>query len=259
MKFAHLKAVVGAMALSIAMAGTAQAQITSGTSDNTRVRIGTSTVVGGPHSAGKVGIWVPNLPTMPVRWFVDFEGLQAVSPPVGAGPGVTTVNNPSGTISDHSKYGRFDFSKVDGHNVYYGEWSQTGSASAGDHTVYFGGTGATAAGSIPTSGTASYNVYGLSNYAGNGQLSGTFNANFGTKTLTGSISSATYALNIGTATIAAGGFTGSGATASNPATSTTLATGGSVSGKFFGSAAQALAGIATFSNRQYNAAFGGKQ
>lgn len=257
MKFAHLKAVVGAMALSLAMAGTAQAQITSGTSDSTKVRIDTSTVVGGPHSAGKVGIWVPALGTVPTRRFVDFEGLQGgPNPPANT---VTTINNPTGTITDHSKFGRFDFSKVDGYNVYYGEWSQTGLASAGDHTVYFGGTGATAAGNVPTSGTASYNVYGLSNYAGNGQLSGTFNANFGTNTLTGSISSATYALNIGTATIASGGFTGSGATASNPATSTTLATGGSVSGKFFGSAAQALAGIATFSNRQYNAAFGGKQ
>lgn len=257
MKFDHLKAVVGAVALSVAFAGAAQAQITSGSSDIGKVRIDASTVVGGPHTSGKVGIWVPNLGTVPTRRYVDFEGLQGGPNPTANI--VTTVNNPTGTITDHSKYGRFDFSKVDGYNVYYGEWSQTGSASAGDHTVYFGGTGATAASSVPTSGTATYNVYGLSNYAGNGQLSGTFNANFGTNTLTGSISSATYALNIGTATIAAGGFSGSGATATNPTTSATLATGGAVSGKFFGSSAQALAGIATFSNRQYNAAFGGKQ
>ena len=49
MKFVHLKAVVGAMALSIALAGTAQAQIalsdiTYATSDDTNVDIGVSNV-----------------------------------------------------------------------------------------------------------------------------------------------------------------------------------------------------------------------
>ena len=50
------------------------------------------------------------------------------------------------------------------------------------------------------------------------------------------------------------------ATASNAATSATLASGGDVSGQFFGSAAQALAGVATFAgSRQYDTAFGGSQ
>ncbi|WP_176400219.1 Slam-dependent surface lipoprotein [Sphingobium sp. Z007] len=264
MKFVHLKAVVGAMALSIALAGTAQAQIalsdiTYATSDDTNVDIGVSNVPFGPHTSGKVGITVPSLNGL---FFVDFEGLQNASPPVvvNAGePGVTTVNNPTGTVTDHSQYGRFDLTKVDGQNVYYGEWSQTGSASAGDHTVYYAGTGGTLAANVPTSGTATYSVQGLSNFASNSQLNGSFNANFGAGTLTGSISSANYALNIGTANISGSGFSGAGATASNPSTSTTLATGGNVSGSFFGSAAQALAGVATFSNRQYDAAFGGSQ
>lgn len=256
MNFAHLKAFVGVAALGFALAGPAHAQvvlsdITYETSNAENVDIDVSNVPFGPHSAGKVGITVPSLNGL---FYVDFEGLQNSSPPVN---GVTTVNNPTGTVTDHSQYGRFDFAKVDGQNVYFGEWSQTGSASAGDHTVYYAGTGGTTA--VPTSGVATYNVNGVSNYASNGKLSGTFTANFGTSQLTGSISSATYALNIGTATIGGTGFSGSGAVASNPSTSTTLATGGNVSGNFFGTSAQALAGIATFANNQYDAAFGGSQ
>lgn len=266
MNFVHLKAVVGAMALSVVLAGTAQAQlvIASDTSDSTKVQIGESTVAfpGSPHTAGKVGIWVPALPAAaPNRWFVDFEGLQGTATPTANI--VTTVNNPTGTTTDHSQYGRFDFSKVDGYNIYYGEWSQTGSATAGDHTVYYGGTGASTAASVNAlTGTAvNYNVYGLSNYAGNGQLSGTFTANFVNDTLTGSIQSANYKVDIGTADILGAAIDGVDARAYNLASSTTVpvASNGVVSGQFFGSAAQALAGIVEFSSSQYDTAFGGKQ
>ncbi|MBT2245924.1 transferrin-binding protein-like solute binding protein [Sphingobium sp. BHU LFT2] len=249
------------------MGGAAQAQvvladITSGTSDVDNVEIGVSNVPFGPHTSGKVGISVPALG--PGTFFVDFEGLQNASAPVVITPGlpgVTTVNNPTGTITDHSQYGRFDLTRVDGQNVFYGEWNQSDDASLGDHTVYFAGTGATLAANVPTSGTATYSVQGLSDYANNSQLNGTFTANFSGSggTLTGSIASATYALNIGTANISGNGFSGSGAVASNPSTSATLATNGNVSGNFFGSAAQALAGVATFANNQYDAAFGGSQ
>ncbi|MEE4450555.1 Slam-dependent surface lipoprotein [Novosphingobium resinovorum] len=261
MKFVHLKAVVGAMALSVALAGTAQAQITSATSDSAKVQIGESNVVGGPHTAGKVGIWVPALPTTPTRLFVDFQGLQGTATPTANI--VTTVNNPTGTITDHSQYGRFDFSKVDGYTVYYGEWSQTGSASAGDHTVYFGGTGASTDAAVNgLTGTAvNYNVYGLSNYAGNGQLNGTLTANFVADTLTGSIQSGNYKVDIGTADIIGSTIDGIDAEAFTVSggVPTSVATNGVVSGQFFGSAAQALAGIVEFSNRQYDTAFGGKQ
>src|SRR3546814_12761378 len=89
-------------------------------------------------------------------------------------------------VDDHSTYGRFDFAKVGSYDLYFGEWSQTGSATAGDHTVYFGGTGATSSGNMPSSGSANYTVKGISNYALSGtQLSGSFTANVGAGGQTG--------------------------------------------------------------------------
>lgn len=171
MNFAHLKALGLALALSSAMAGAAQAQVVGGTSDSSKVTIAASTVVGGPHSAGKVGIHVPNLAA---GQYIDFQGLQSV---LGTDAnGVTTFTAVTGTVTDHSQYGRFDFAKVSGYDIYFGEWKQTASVSAGDHTVYYGGTGAST--SVPSSGSASYSVKGISDYANKGILTGTFNATF---------------------------------------------------------------------------------
>ena len=256
MKFVHLKALGLALALSSALAGAAQAQVVGGSSDTSKVKIGTSTVVGGPHTAGKVGINVPAL--LPAQ-YVDFQGLQTV---LGTdGNGVTTFTNTTGTVTDHSQYGRFDFAKVSGYDIYFGEWTQTGSATAGDHTVYYGGTGAST--SIPASGSATYSVKGISDYQNRGILTGTFTANFTGSggSLTGSLANAgsTYGVNIGTATIATGGtFAGTGATATGSG-GTTLASSGLVSGRFFGSNVNALAGLVSFSGaaRQYSTAFGG--
>lgn len=256
MKFANLKALGLALALSSAMAGAAQAQVVGGTSDSSKVTIAASTVVGGPHTAGKVGIHVPNLDP---GEYVDFQGLQTV---LGTdASGVTTFTAVTGTVTDHSQYGRFDFAKVSGYDIYFGEWKQTASVTAGDHTVYYGGTGAST--SVPSSGSASYSVKGISDYQGKGILNGTFNASFTGSggTLTGSLANAggTYGVNIGTATISSGGtFTGAGGSATG-AGGTPLASSGLVSGRFFGSNVNALAGTVAFSgaNRQYSTAFGG--
>ena len=272
MKFVHLKAVVGAMALSVALAGTAQAQvvladITSGTSDDTKVNIGVSNVPFGPHRSDRVGISVPSL--QPNDFFVDFQGLQTASPPVN---GVTSIHNPTGTVTDHSQYGRFDIAKVDGQNLYFGEWSQTANVAAGDHTVYYAGTGGTSVGNIPTSTSATYNLKGVSDYQNKGLLEGQLNVTFtsgGNGSLTSGFldngvgSASTYKVDLGSASITAGVISGSSAVASNPSTSTTLASLGTVDGRFFGSSAQAVAGIVTFRNvstdRQYDTAFGGTQ
>ncbi|WP_395397935.1 Slam-dependent surface lipoprotein [Novosphingobium sp. BL-8A] len=257
MKFSHLKAFGLSLAISTAMVGSAHAQVVGESSDSAKVKIAASTVVGGPHSAGKVGI---NVPSMLTDQYIDFQGLQTT---LGTDAnGVTSFVNTTQATTDHSKYGRFDYAKVGSYDVYYGEWSQTGSATAGDHTVYYGGTGATADASVPTSGTATYAVKGISNYATNGaQLTGTFTANFGAGTVTGSIQNASLKVDIGTADIIGSQIAGFGtATASNASTNATLASGGDVSGQFFGSAAQALAGVATFAgSNQYNTAFGGTQ
>ena len=166
MTFAHLKVLGLALGLSSALAGVAQAQVVGGTSDSSKVTIAASTVVGGPHTAGKVGIHVPNLAA---SQYIDFQGLQTI---LGTDAnGVTTFTAVTGTVTDHSQYGRFDFAKVGSHDIYFGEWKQTASVTAGDHTVYYGGTGAST--SVPSSGSASYSVKGISDYQGKGVLNGT--------------------------------------------------------------------------------------
>jgi hypothetical protein len=255
MKYAYLKALGVAAGMSSVMAGVAHAQVVGGSSDTGQVTIASSTVVGGPHTSGKVGIHVPNLSA---GQYVDFQGLQTASPPIG---GVTSIDQITGTVTDHSKYGRFDFAKVSGYDVYFGEWKQTASVTAGDHTVYYGGTGAST--SVPSSGSASYTVKGISDYQGKGLLSGTFNASFTGSggLLTGSLANAggTYGVNIGTAAISSsGGISGNNASATGSG-GTPLASSGAVSGRFFGSNVNALAGTVAFSGaaRQYSTAFGG--
>lgn len=255
MKSLQLKTLAIALAASAAFAGTAHAGIYGGSSDTTKANVGASTVNGGPHVSGRPGIGVPNT-GLTTR--VDFQGLQSS---VGTDAnGVSTVSAVTGTVTDHSKYGRFDFAKVGSANLYFGEWSQTGSATAGDHTVYYvGDDGGTT--TVPTSGSATYSVKGVSDYANKGLLTGTFTASFGSGTsgtLSGSISNSAsgYGVNIGTATIAGVNFAGTGATATQ--SGSTVASGGTVSGRFFGADAAALAGIVNFASaRQYNAAFGG--
>lgn len=257
MTFSNFKTLIAATALSAGLMGTAHAQTITGDSSNwNKVDIGVSTVSAGTvHVPGRVGIGVPNTGLDENR--IDFEGLKGV---LGSnGDGVTTFTATTTDVDDHSTYGRFDFAQAGSEDVWFGEWSQTGSASAGDHTVYYGGTDATTA--IPASGSATYSVKGIGDYQNNGILAGAFSAVFAGGSgglLTGSLSNSgsSYTVNIGTAAISSGGaITGSGATASDA--SSTLATGGDVSGQFFGSNVDALAGIVAFSNNQYDTAFGG--
>jgi hypothetical protein len=269
MKFTHLKAIVGAMALSIALAGTAQAQIViaSGTSDAGNVDIGESTVNGGPHVSGRVGFWVPALPTSPSQVFVDFQGLQGFVPP--SAYTVTTVNNPTGTITDHSQYGRFDFTRASGANLYFGEWSQTGVATDGDHTVYYAGTGQTNVSTPIVAATATYSVVGINDYATNaavlnttGSGGSTFTAHFNGSnggTLSGTlVGHQTVALsNVGISGATFGTANGGSASITPNGSSARSAV---VNGAFFGSNAAALAGIATVSSeRNLDTAFGGHQ
>src|SRR3546814_12207501 len=111
-----------------------------------------------------------------------------------------------------------------------GEWSQTGSATAGDHTVYYGGTGATSSGNMPSSGSANYTVKGISNYASSGTpLSGTVTANFGAGDMTGSIQTSALKIDLGTDDIFGSTTAGFGtATATTPSTTATPARNGAV-------------------------------
>src|SRR3546814_17604160 len=81
------------------------------------------------------------------------------------GNGVTTFTATTTDVDDHSTYGRFDFAKVGSYDLYFGEWSQTGSATAGDQPDYYGGTGATSSGTMQSSGSATYTVKVTRHYA----------------------------------------------------------------------------------------------
>lgn len=249
----QLKTILLTGLATVLTSGTAHAQFAGGSSDTEKVTVGASDVNGGPHVAGRAGIGVPG--TNGRR--VDFQGLSVYAAPDLNG--VRHLNMASSDVADHSSYGDFRFARVGSADLWFGEWSQTGNASAGDHTVYY--VGNTSGTTVPTSGTATYSVKGISDYANKGALTGTLTANFGSGTsgtLSGSLAnSATGAgVNIGTARIIGASFAGNGAVATQ--SGATVASGGAVSGRFFGASAAALAGTVKFDvARQHDTAFGG--
>jgi hypothetical protein len=254
MKISHLKMLSAVGAATLAWSGMAQAQIVGASSDTTKVVVGTSNVDAGPHNPGLPGIAVPS---MGLDQIVDLQFLYTLGPDAN---GVVTIDAPTGAPTDHSNLGVFHFAKVSGADVYFGEWSQTGSNSASDHAVYYVGSNPTTTANAPAAGVATYSVKGISDYANKGALSGTFTANFLSGfngTLTGSLTNAAsnYTVNIGTAAIAGGAISGASASATSGGSSVT---GGTVNGRFYGAGAAALAGLVRFAgNAQYDTAFGG--
>lgn len=254
MKLSHLKTLSVTALAALAWSGAAQAQIVGESSNTSKVVVGTSTVDPGPHTSGLPGIAVPNTG---LDQLVDFQFLYTLGPD---GNGVVTIANPSGAPADHSTLGKFQFAKVSSHDVYFGEWSQSGSMANNDHAVYYVGSNPTTTGNAPAAGVATYNVKGISDYANRGILNGTFTATFLSGfngTLTGSLTNAAsnYTVNIGTAGIVAGDITGANASVNAGGT---VVNNGAVNGRFFGSQASGLAGIVQFNgNAQYDTAFGG--
>ena len=254
----NLKRYILAGLFATLFAGPAHAGVVGDSSDHSNVKAGESNVSGGPHVTGRPGIGVRTL-RGGVNARVDFQGLTAYARPDSHG--VSSLTYPSSAPTDHSKMGVFNFAKVSGADVYFGEWSQTGKFKDGTHTVYYAGddSGTT----VPTSGSATYAVKGISNYGSKGVLSGTFFATFSGSdgSLLGSLSNGKsgadrYSLDIGTVDILGAMLSGNGAKftyGNEPAVPN-----GVVRGRFFGANAKALAGIATFKdNRQFNTAFGG--
>ena len=256
-------------ALAVALfAGPAHAGIVGDSSDEKKVVAGASSVTAvndkgeKVHVKSKPGIKVMALSDKDAlgekrNAIVDFETLQRYAP--ADSHGVTSLRYNRYIPADHKKMGVFHFAKVSGANVYFGEWSKTGTFKDGTHTVYYAGDdkGTT----VPTSGSATYAVKGISNYGSKGLLSGTFEADFLGGLLTGSLSNGKsgadrYSLDIGDVDILGATLSGNGAKftyGNEPAV-----TDGVVRGHFFGANAKALAGIATFNgNRQFNTAFGG--
>lgn len=254
MKIRHKVSALAASLLAIGTVSLAQAaDFTAYSSDSTQVNVGQSNTTTPMHTGTGAGIAVVATgidKLITVSGLTDYVGADA--------NGVYNLSYGSSLPTDHSTLGVFHFAKVGSSDVWFGEWSQTASASDGTHTVYYVGdsTGTT----VPTSGSATYAVKGVSDYGNNGLLSGAFAANFTTGTLRGVISNATsgYAVNIGVASINAANASFSGTGASASVSGASVASGGTVTGNFYGANAASLAGAASFGNHSvYDTAFGG--
>ena len=112
----------------------------------------------------------------------------------------------------------------------------------------------------PTSGVANYTVKGVNKFSGGNKLTavGTndqFTADFGAQTLTGTLRNSSLSVSVNA------NINASTAAFSGTATATTggTSTNGTSQGHFFGANASALAGIATFTNKDLDTAFGGNK
>lgn len=178
-------------------------------------------------------------------------------------------------VPDHSTLGKFSYKELP-NNVYFGEWHQasTTSATDKDRTVYY--VGKSDGLSVPTTGTATYNVVGINQYNGqvgnvwngwtgnsttaaaNNLLTGTLKADFKDKKITGDLKRAvngganvTNTLNINGNIKDRGSIDGT-ATANGKFK-------GTVNGQFFGTNAASVAGVATFADKKFDTAFGGSK
>ena len=165
-------------------------------------------------------------------------------------------------MPDHSHLGRMSYGKVGNMDVYYGDWDNTPSGAANvnkdtktnNYTVFYSGTGKTT--NMPTSGTATYAVKGINGHyeQGTAVLSGDLKADFGKKTLAGTLARTTGDLKkLGIdAKIVTSDASFYGKAVANGSVN------GTTKGNFFGNNAAGLAGIADFGkNNAYNTAFGG--
>ena len=165
-------------------------------------------------------------------------------------------------MPDHSHLGRMSYGKVGNLDVYYGDWDNTPSGASkvntdtktNNYTVFYSGTGKTT--NMPTSGTATYAVKGINQHYEQGAavLGGDLKADFGKKTLVGTLSRTTGDLKkLGIdAKIVTSDASFSGKAVANGSVN------GATRGNFFGNNAAGLAGIADFGkDNPNNTAFGG--
>lgn len=164
-------------------------------------------------------------------------------------------------VASHQGLGVWDFKQIGSQAIYFGEWAQESKDSSGNytkqpdattHTVFFIGDNADS--SITSTGTATYSVSGLNN--GN-HYTGSYNADFGANTLTGSLTNGSDTFNLGNAVINASNASISGSNASWSGANLN-AVNGAVEGQFFNNQ-QDLAGIAKFNDRANDIAFGGSK
>ena len=244
--------IISAMALTVALIGNAQAGVAGGSSSSSIV-VGDSTVSFPPHTAGLAGISVP---ATAASGLVDFQGLTAYG--TADSNGIYTLSFPYvGAPTSHNDLGVFNFAQVGTADVWYGEWSPTGEVVDANRTVYY--SGANADTSVPSAGTATYDVTATNNYylSGNDLLTGTLTADFGAATLTGSMTNSLYGINIGTTTINSdASVTGAGTASATFLGFIPVASGGDVSAQFYNGQVD-LAGMVDFNDTLLDTAFGG--
>jgi hypothetical protein len=247
MKNVHLK-VAAALLAAVSFSGIAQAQIVGGTSDATRVGVGTSNVPFGPHTAGLPGISFPGSVYGPAV-VVDVQGLQSVVPADANGVSAFTPSN-----VPHPNLGYFNLSRVGANEVFFGEWTSNGNVSTGNQTVYYVGRDLSATPTAAT--TATYDVKGINNYQGTGALlTGTLTANFngsGGGTVGGSLTGHQ------TVSLTNVGISGATFSTTNGGSASIAGNAAAANGAFFGSNVAAIAGTVTVAgNRALDTAFGG--
>mgnify|MGYP000431873096 CR=1 FL=1 len=245
---------ISAIALTLTLVGQAQAGVVGGSSNVLKVAISQSVVNGGPHTSGLAGIAVP---ATGLTGFVDFQGLTTYTT-IDAN-GIHTLNYPYSTAepANHRELGVFNFAQVGTADVWYGEWSPTGEVADANRTVYY--SGANADTSVPSAGTATYDVTATNNYylSGNDLLTGTLTADFGAATLSGSMTNSLYGINIGTTTINSdASVTGTGTASATLLGFIPVASGGDVSAQFYNGQVD-LAGMVDFNDTLLDTAFGG--
>ncbi|MCQ9084377.1 Slam-dependent surface lipoprotein [Vibrio harveyi] len=179
---------------------------------------------------------------------VDFEGLAG-------GIFDDERNGVHTSGSKHFQDNFYSFVQVANQDVWFGEWYEGKKDSEfNNRTVYYVGNDAGT--TVPTSGKATYNITGINKFSGANKLSGTFNADFGAKTLDGSINNSNLTVSVdATINTATAAFNGTAQAVQNGTT-----TNGASQGHFFGANAAGLAGIATFTNNSdLDTAFGGEK
>lgn len=239
-------------------AGMAQAAVYSGASDATYLSVGSASGTTTDDHGGQAGD-----PAIGVKAFyngtrVSFAGLQGMGATSGAGttadPKITRITTAMMPPS-HASLGYFNFAQAGAQAVYFGEWSNTGSASSPQHTVYYAGEAGNVASTLPT-GTATYTVKSINNaYAGSGASlpSSVLTANFGSYS---AVSSGD--INFTGGTISVNG-TRVQLGANNVAVASVAGSNGVLSGDFFGTGAAAVAGTVKFADRSKDTAFGGNK
>ncbi|AFI85643.1 Slam-dependent surface lipoprotein [Methylophaga nitratireducenticrescens] len=237
------------LALMLGLVSVAQADPTtvSGQSYLGDITVGgtTDTSIDHPGTEGAPGVGVNDFYSGAM---VSFTGLDSMV--ADDSNGINTIT-PAMMPPSHAALGYFDFAKISGNEVYFGEWSQNGTTNDPTRVVYYAGESQNT--TMPTTGLASYNINGINNYNGSNLLTGTLNANFGTGNLSGSMSRTGLTIAINAAINSSNASFSGGALANG-------SVGGTAEGHFFGANAAALAGIAKFtSNRDLDTAFGGAQ